>query len=53
MKKITRFEYLSLGVRYRGCLPGHLVRSSIQTALLAQRRGCSEIFNIRYETILG
>jgi hypothetical protein len=46
MKKITRFCYQSNGVNYSGCLDGHLSKSQIQFALLAQRKGCARVWGI-------
>lgn len=46
MKKITRFCYLSNGVKYSGLLDGHLSKSQIQAALLTQRKGCARIWGI-------
>jgi hypothetical protein len=46
MKKITRFNYQSNGCNYRGVMEGHLTKSQIQLALLAQRKGCARIWAI-------
>lgn len=50
MKKITRFCYQSNGVNYSGCLDGHLNKGQIQSALLAQHKGCARVWGIEHDS---
>jgi hypothetical protein len=51
MKKITRFTYLNQGTTYSGTLDGHLNRGQIQMALLAQKKGCANIWGIEHVSV--
>lgn len=53
MKYITRFLYTSNGVNYRGTRPGMLSRDQIRIQLLAEKRGCSNVWNISYKQVDG
>lgn len=48
MNQTTYFQYISGGGVKRGSLPGHLTESEIQRQMLANKIGCSRVFNIRY-----